>query len=182
MYYTKKLSAEIDTGTLIDKYIQIETFENCCKQCPNYGKIYSCPPYGFDRIEFLRGYARLEIAAQQILFDKKLLGKAYSPGEIKAVYQNILDPERKSLDNSLLAMEARTGGRALFAGSCPFCAVCARVEGKPCAYPEKMRYRIESIGGDAVGLARDYLGVEILWAKENRLPQYFLQVGGLLLK
>ncbi len=184
MYYSVKHTAKIDIGTLIESYTEADMFENCCKECPNYGKIYACPPYGFDRMDFLRQFSQLELVALQLIFDRKLAGKIYSKQEIKLIYDNILAPERRAFDAALLDAEKSSGGTALYAGSCTLCGKkeCARVKNQPCLNPDKMRYSIESLGGNVVTLARDYLGVEILWVKDGKLPEYLLQVGGILTK
>ncbi|HPG92063.1 MAG TPA: DUF2284 domain-containing protein [Clostridia bacterium] len=181
MYYTQKHTAEIDIDTLLKDYIDFSQYENSCKDCPNYGTLYSCPPYDFDKKEFLQKFSKLKIIALQILFDKKLTNKFYSESEISTVYRNIITPERNSFDSDLLLEEKSINGLALYAGSCNFCQICKRKINQTCEYPDKMRYSIESLGGDVVGLSRDYLGVNILWAGKGNLPEYFLFVGGVLL-
>ena len=49
-------------------------------------------------------------------------------------------------------------------------------------FPELIRYSVESLGGDVVKLLRDAFHVDILWAQNGRLPEYFMLVGGLLTK
>ena len=181
MYYTQKFEAEIDVETLLNDYIDLEQYENSCKNCPNYGALYSCPPYDFDKLELLRKYKKLRIIGLQILFDKKLTSKVYSESEISTVNRNIINPERNSFDADLLLEEKRSNGLALYSGSCNLCQICKRKTNEPCEHPNKMRYSIESLGGDVVGLSRDYLGVNILWAGKGKLPEYFLFVGGILI-
>ena len=60
--------------------------------------------------------------------------------------------------------------------------ICKRTEGQPCRFPDKMRYSIESLGGN-VGLTISRLmGIELEWMKEGTMPRYFVLVSGLLVK
>ena len=79
-------------------------------------------------------------------------------------------------------MEAEApGSLALFPGRCDWCAVCARMEGKPCRTPERMRYSIEALGGDCGGIMEHFFGQKLQWASGNRLPEQMILLGGLLL-
>ena len=59
---------------------------------------------------------------------------------------------------------------------------CTRPEGKPCRYPEKMRYSIESIGGNVGKTVSKLLGIELEWIQDGKVPSYFVLCGGLLKK
>jgi predicted metal-binding protein len=73
------------------------------------------------------------------------------------------------------------GSCALAAGSCAICKECTRPKGTECRYPEKMRYSIESLGGNVVQLMKDELGIEMKWAEAGKLPEFYVLVGGLLM-
>ena len=75
------------------------------------------------------------------------------------------------------------GSVSLSAGCCTWCGgTCKRAEGQPCRFPDKMRYSIESLGGN-VGLTISRLmGIELEWMKEGTMPRYFVLVSGLLVK
>ena len=54
-------------------------------------------------------------------------------------------------------------------------------KGEPCLFPDKMRYSIESLGGN-VGLTIEKLmGLHLEWMEEGHLPHHFVLVCGLLL-
>ena len=57
---------------------------------------------------------------------------------------------------------------------------CTRLEGKPCRHPGKMRYSIESLGGNVGTTLSELMEIELEWIQEGRLPSYFVLVSGLL--
>ena len=71
---------------------------------------------------------------------------------------------------------------SLSAGNCIACGEdnCSRPLDEPCRFPEKMRYSIESIGGNVGKTAHDLLGCDIEWMEEGKVPSHFVLVGGLL--
>ncbi len=89
--------------------------------------------------------------------------------------------ERKAFDRYLRKLEEETGGTALNAGSCILCPEgCTRPEGKPCRFPDKRRYSLESLGADITATIGDLLGIELKWDREGKLPEYYTLVAGLL--
>ena len=89
---------------------------------------------------------------------------------------------KQELSDELLEKEKEyKGSISLSAGSCIRCGGnCTRKEKKPCRFPEKLRYSIESLGGN-VGLTISRLmGIKLEWIEEGKLPSYFVLVCGLL--
>ena len=78
--------------------------------------------------------------------------------------------------------ESHPGSISLSAGSCHRCKNgCTRTQEKPCRFPEKMRYSIESLGGN-VGLTIEKLmGIKLEWIEEGKLSHHFVLVCGLLI-
>lgn len=72
------------------------------------------------------------------------------------------------------------GSRALFAGTCELCENCDKEQGIPCGHPEIMRYSIEALGGNVAKAVQIYFDDTIHWAKDGRLPDYYILLGGLL--
>jgi predicted metal-binding protein len=97
----------------------------------------------------------------------------------------IMAEVKNKITEELFAMEEEyPGSISLSAGSCSVCGPenCTRTDGKPCRYPEKMRYSIESIGGNVGKTVSKLLGIELEWIEEGKIPSYFVLVGGLLKK
>ena len=72
------------------------------------------------------------------------------------------------------------GSLALQSGRCLLCERCAREEGKVCRHPQRLRYSIESLGGNVTATLQELLGVELQWYTADSSPAYLVQVGGLL--
>ena len=61
-YELTRFEAETDIESYIEEYVDVETFLECCKSCPNYGNVWSCPPFDFDPIEYWRSFSKLKVA------------------------------------------------------------------------------------------------------------------------
>ena len=182
MYTTQSFTATISVKEYLERYVDIPTFLECCKACPNYDKIWSCPPYDFDVLTYWNQYTTLELFATKIIFDAEYAGQIFTKDEQNKIMEKSLKIEKELLSEKLLQMEHNYAHAAsLSAGSCPLChGDCPRANGQACRYPDKMRYSIESLGGN-VGLTLDKLmGIELEWMEEGRLPNYFVLVSGLL--
>lgn len=177
------LSKEIPLCEYRGAFVFPERFEEACSRCPGYGGCWACPPYGFDVREIWSSYDSILLYAKKAVIPSELTERIYAPEELKAVYEELLAPVEEELVTELRRMEAGTpGSLMLTSGGCLLCGTCARLEGAPCRYPDKLRYSIESIGGDVVGSLRSYFGEKVLWAVNGRLPEYFILLGGLLKK
>lgn len=183
MYTTAVFEASIPVDEYLEKYVDIPTFRKACQQCPNYDKVWSCPSYDFDVTEYWKQYQTLQLTAVRIQFSEDMTARTYTQEELNDIFQNTLFVEKQKLSNILYEKEAaHPGSISLSAGSCGFCKNgCTRPDGLPCRFPEKMRYSIESLGGN-VGLTLDRLMHQKLeWTQEGRLPSHFVLVCGLLL-
>lgn len=173
-YTLERFETETDIDSYIKGYVDIEHFLECCKECPNYGNRWACPPYDFDPMDIWTAYDRLLIAGYRLTFSEDRTEEEMT----KALWE-----VKQKLSEELYAEEERfPGSRSLSAGTCQLCGKCTRPEGKPCRYPDKMRYSIESIGGNVGKTISKLCGIEIEWIEEGKLPEHFVLVGGLLKK
>ncbi|MBQ7221848.1 MAG: hypothetical protein IJS02_00060 [Bacteroidales bacterium] len=172
---------EVNLSSFIKECVDIPRFYECCTQCPNFNVKWSCPPYDFDAEEIWKSHSTVILFASKILTPGELLSENHSPDEINAISRKLLRPVKDAMADSLLKMEAETpGSLALFAGSCEICDVCAKKKGEPCLHPDRMRYSIESLGGNVEKALELYFNEKMLWAGNGRLPEYFILLGGLL--
>lgn len=176
MYTIDKFEKTIDVADYVEGYVNVAEFEEYCKECPNYGTVWSCPPYSFDAETYWKDYSELLVVARKINFQ----------GEVsqEESYQ-IMKEVKADMAKELYELEAKTPGSiSLSAGSCDLCSEegCTRKEGLPCRFPEKMRYSIESIGGNVGLTVSKLLGIRLEWIEEGKVPSYFVLVGGLLTK
>ena len=133
--------------------VDVPRFSGYCQDCPNYGRFWSCPPFWFDPMTLWQRYDALRLYARKLVFTKDRL----FPGERRAFEATELPKIKGDL--------AR-----------------ARLEGKPCRMPERMRWSIEALGGDCGGALEKYFGESLQWSTGQRLPEQIILLGGLLLK
>ncbi|WP_400216447.1 DUF2284 domain-containing protein, partial [Methanobrevibacter smithii] len=90
-----------------------------------------------------------------------------------------LERMKVKLMNEIYALE-NEDSLGLFMGNCNLCMRCTKTIGMPCKMPFKLRYSIESLGGDVDKTVEDTFGYKIIYAKDGKLPEYMIFVGGLL--
>lgn len=176
MYTIERFEKEIDVAEYIDGYVSVEEFEECCKACPNYGTVWSCPPYDFDAEGYWKNYKKLLVVARKINFTKEV-----TPEQSYEIMKEV----KADMAKELYKMESEVPKSiSLSAGSCDLCQEegCTRKDGISCRYPDKMRYSIESIGGNVGLTVSKLLGIRLEWIEEGKVPSYFVLVGGLLQK
>lgn len=182
-YHLKETCAEVSTDTLLAGYVDVPRFEALCRQCGNFGALWSCPPCFIDPVRIWRQHRTLFLFGWKLTFSKEIQAQTFPGAAMQDVLCGTLYHERERMDRELLRRERQTAGsRALFAGSCRLCGQtdCSRREGLPCRFPGRMRCSIESLGGDVGRISQELLHIPLLWIQEDRLPAYLTLVGGLL--
>lgn len=181
-YQITRHTATISVSEYIEGFVDVETFLEACRSCPNYDKKWSCPSYYFNVLDFWKKYKTLNLLASKIIFPEEALKRTYTQEELNHILDKVLTKEKEKLSLELFEEEKKyPGSISLSAGCCSRCAVCSREKGEPCIFPDKMRYSIESLGGN-VGLTIEKLmGLHLEWMEEGRLPHHFVLVCGLLL-
>ncbi len=184
MYDTKMLTAEIQVRDYLREYVDVDTFLEKCKECPNYEKIWSCPPFLFDARQYWEQYKNLKLYGVKILFDPKLREQTLSLQEQDQIIKEVVEVEKQKLSTILWEMEEEIPNSiSLSAGACSTCGeTCPRSQGKKCIHPDKMRYSIEALGGNVGRTVTDLFHIDLKWMEEGKLPEYFILVGGLLIK
>ena len=177
-YTSRTLTRTVPLEEFRRDLVDAPRFLGYCLDCPNSGRYWSCPPYGFDPMDIWARFDKLLLTVRKVTFSKNRL----FPGTRRAFEAQELPRIKEAMARELLSMETEhPGSLALFPGRCDWCPVCARAEGKPCRSPERMRYSIESLGGDCGGALDRYFGESLQWARGDRLPERLLLLGGLLL-
>ena len=182
IYTTERHEAIVSVDHYLEKYVDVEVFLEACKACPNYGKIWSCPSYDFDVVEYWKKYSTLELVAVKIIFDETIAGKLLTKEEQEDISRNSIREVKEQLAVELYEREnAIPGSISLSAVSCTLCkGECMRLKGEPCRYPDKMRYSIESLGGNVGTTLSELMEIELEWMQEGRMLSYFVLVSGLL--
>lgn len=180
MFEVQQLTADINVNEFYEKYVDIEKFEDLCKDCENYGKNWSCPPFDFNPEEIWKSFNKLKIIAFKYNFGEELLNETFSDEELD-LFLKRLEKTKLKLMRIIYGLEAENpGSLALYLGTCNLCMSCTRMFGMRCKMPFKMRYSIESLGGNVDEVIKDVFNTEILYAKDGKLPEYMIYVGGLL--
>lgn len=195
----ERFEKEISVADYLEDYVAVEEFLEYCKACPNYGRIWSCPPYDFDVMAYWQKFSRLRVFARKIS-----LSGITEQSEASALLESV----KADMRRQLYELEAQIPGAvSLSAGSCSLCRSagggddagdvaetgggdnvtckntggCARTSGQSCRYSDRMRYSIESLGGNVGLTCRKLLGIRLEWMEEGKLPSYFVLAAGLLL-
>ena len=175
MYKLNRYAQTINRQEYFEKFVNVQEFVKLCMKCPNYGKLWSCPPYDFNPESYWAKYNEVMILAYKIDFGK----------EIEADEAlNVMNRVKDKMSEELFIMEGENPGAvSLCAGSCTWCEKdkCTRLCGQECRYKEKMRYSLESLGANVGKTVHDILGIELEWLEEGKTPGYFVLVGGLLI-
>ncbi len=173
-----KLTADVDVAEFVERYVDVEKFQGLCTDCEDYGKNWSCPPFDFDVMDVWDSFDKLKLIAFKMDFDDDELSNEYSDKELDFILKR-LERMKVKLMNDIYVLEDENS-YALFLGKCNLCMKCTREFGMPCKMPFKMRYSIESLGGNVDQCIEDIFGFEIHYAQNNRLPEYLIFVGGVL--
>ena len=176
--------AEVTVEEYLPDCVDVPQFLPYCQRCSNYNRIWSCPPYDFDPVDYWKKYRTLRVIGYKVFTPEDMRCRIYPPEDYQSTVETLMLEPKKELDRSLLELEKNIpGSRALSGGSCLYCepADCARIHGEPCRFPEKRRYSIESLGGNVGLTVTRYLHQKLEWIENGRLPEYYMIVGGLLI-
>lgn len=176
------VATTIDCDRYIADYRDRERFIALCKECGNYGKNWSCPPYADSSIEDLSKFKSCYIIGQKIIIKEEMRSLSTQTDDLTTVISDILLPVRELTDPLLRDLESKIeGSRVFFAGSCALCkrGECSRIIGEKCRYPDKIRPSLESVGFDIGCTASQLIKSELKWATKDTLPEYYLLISAI---
>lgn len=148
---------KVDCRDFLSKYQKVEKFLPMCRSCRNFGKVYTCPPFGDEIYSVLRNYRSLELFVMRVDASQMIR----------------YEQARDYFDKEMLNLERENGGSlAFFAGSCTICGKgnCSREKGEECRHKEFSRLSLEAVGIDVTSALSDYFGVKLEWASESETP------------
>ena len=181
----ENFQAEIPVEEYMKECVDVATFLEFCKECANYGKLWCCPQYTFDvEKDYWNKYRKIQIMGRKLYLPKELTSQSYIKNEQRKITEEFLLPYKEELEQEILKLEQDSPGSvSLSSGACLHCknAECTRLSGKPCRFQDKMRYSIESLGGNVGKTVTKYLKQELQWVEEGKLPEYFMLIYGLLI-
>lgn len=181
MYHTEIYIKPSTIEELKNNFWDIEKFEGFCKQCKNYGKLWSCPPYNFSIEEYVDRYKYVYIVGVKIVFDEDTLSSINTKEKISSYTNETLHFMKNKIMNEILNLEKLyPNSTSLSAGGCNLCENCSKLKNVQCIHPDLMRYSLESLGFDVGGVSSKLLNFELKWATETRLPDYFSLIAGIM--
>ena len=90
MYTTESYTTSIAVSDYKKRYIDIPTFTEYCKACPNYDRLWSCPSYTFDVEAFWNQFQTLDLFAVKIIYNDNYAGKQFSEHKIADIMRQSL--------------------------------------------------------------------------------------------
>lgn len=178
MFEIEQLTADMNLEEFKEKYVNFDKNLELCKDCDSYAKNWSCPPFNFNPDEIWDSFERIKIIAFKFNFSEELIEKEFNEEELE-IFLKRLQRTKVKLMNVIYNMED-ANSLGLGIGECALCVKCTREFGMPCKMPFKLRYSIEALGGNVDQMIKDVFDVDILYAKDGKLPDYMIFVGGLL--
>ncbi|MFQ8596936.1 MAG: DUF2284 domain-containing protein, partial [Alistipes onderdonkii] len=113
-YTARDFSAELPAADYIARFRDAERIGDYCRACPNYGRSWGCPPFGFSVGRYLSGYATALLSVTKIVPQKQGLPSSEAG--------RLILPERRRLEQQLLGMERQYGGLSFASvGTCLHC-------------------------------------------------------------
>lgn len=155
----------------IFKFYQPLKVEGYCKSCPNYNKLWSCPPHDFDAVSYLDSYDHVLLVGEKIVRNEK----SQSKGSMNSYFQEV----RRLMGDRLIALSEKFDVEVLIAGNCYLCDDCLRILGKSCRYEDRMKYSLESIGFLVGDIASELLGIDLEWPEAGEEAQSLMTVGAI---
>ncbi|MDE6322169.1 MAG: DUF2284 domain-containing protein, partial [Muribaculaceae bacterium] len=157
----------------MDKHYEPVRLLECCRQCPNFGMTWNCPPFDYSPLERLRKYRYITMVMARIAVDDRV--------EV-TMADRILKPVKTILHQSLLEAESDVSESyaLLFAGGCDLCdETCSRRDNLPCRHPAMVRPSLEGWGINVTTVANDLFKTPIVWGTGGFLPHQLTLVGAL---
>lgn len=175
----KKLTADVDVSEYVEKYVDFEEVSKLCiEEQELLGYNWNYPPFDFDAYEVWDSYENLKIIAFKIDFSEEEQANEFPDRELEFVLKRFERMKMRFM-NEIYMLESEDA-LGLYLGKCNLCMRCTREFGAPCKMPMKMRYSLESLGAYVDRTIEDLFGFEVKYAKDGKLPEYLIFVGGLL--
>jgi len=164
-----RIEGEVSMERYLREFRDVDTFMECCRACTNFAKRWHCPPLAPEFLIDFRKYDRVRVVGYKIL-----------PAASDTDARKVLTGPARQLGAELLSLERQLNGRAMGLAQLDGCLCggeCTRASGEPCRRPDIVRPALEAYGFDVVRTAREILGLELLWCRDGRLPEYLSLVG-----
>lgn len=176
MFRTEVKTCSLPVEQWLTDYCRPEQFCPLCRDCPDYGRVWSCPPRIPSAQELLSPYQTAHLIGVKLIYPPELRARADTPERTELLRQATYGKLKRRVLDALLCLERQCpGSYTVAAGRCEWCDRCAREEGRPCIHPDRMRYSFSAFGFDLGRISAELLGVPLVWASEG-LPEYNMAI------
>ena len=165
---------------VFERYVKKEVFGEACKQCPFYGKMWSCPPDMPSLEEYMKEQNTAYLIGVKVNYSETLQWEGSTAEKAQEIRDYSYEKVKRNLLLALLELEKiLPAGKCIGAGRCGLCKECTREEGKECRYPAMRRYSTAAFGFDCGALMKEQLNLELQWKKDGGLPEYDVAVAAI---
>lgn len=105
IYTTHMYQTSISVEDYLEEYVDVPAFLECCKACGNYNRLWSCPEFDFDVMEYWKNYETLDITGVRIQFDDSMIHRTYKEEEITRIINSSVWKEKEKLSKYLMGKE-----------------------------------------------------------------------------
>lgn len=181
MYHIRVQVETVKVSEWLEKYCYPEKFLPLCKECPEYGKNWSCPPGVPDGKTMVGKFKYGQVIGLKVIYDEWVRREAaISFQREEQLRQQTYGVAKKEMLQALLALEkVFPDSLTIMAGKCELCGRCARQDGEKCRHQERMRYSFSGLGFDLGMIAEEILKMPLLW-QNGGLPEYNVAVAAFL--
>ncbi|NCB64014.1 MAG: hypothetical protein EOM52_10485 [Clostridia bacterium] len=180
MNQTQVTVKSIPVSRWMERYHTPEKFVGACEACPDYGRVWSCPPGVPEARGYFSPYQTAYLIGVKVVYDAETRAAALDGARTDEVRQATYGRVKRLLMETLLALEsAFPGSVTVAAGRCELCERCTRPDALPCRTPERRRYSFSAFGFDLGRIAEEELGLKLLWSGQ-RLPEYNVAIAAFL--
>lgn len=175
-YTTEVLMKKMPAAELYNKYCRPKEFLPLCMDCPDYNRVWSCPP-GIPNPDVFTKYKYAIIIGVKVIYSAEERAKAeVSAEDTESVRAGSYGAVKKKIIKTLLETEKLSPpSYTIAAGRCESCTRCARQDGLLCRNPWALRYSFSAYGFDIGQISEELLGAKLCWA-EKGLPPYDMAV------
>lgn len=183
MYKTQIRVETLKISEWLERYCEPEKFLPLCKECPEYGRNWSCPPNAPKVQELVQDYRFVQVIGLKVIYEDWVRREAASSAQREEeLRQKTYGIAKKQLLQALLALEtAIPESLTIMAGRCELCEHCARIDGQSCRHPKQLRYSYSGLGFDLGRVASEILEMPLLW-QNGGLPEYNVAIAAFLHK
>lgn len=173
---------EVDTrlDEIRDNYLNFCNTEEKCKKCRCHSNNWTCPPFDENQTDVWNKYENIKIIVEKYNFTKEFLEDKITDDELMEYGFDLIHGQKKVIEPELYELEKKLNGEFLTSGPCVNCKICQRTEDKPCIMSDKRKYAMESLGANAIEIAKKYFKLDLQWIKGNKKPEYLIMMVSVL--